>query len=226
MDPQIEDAIRKRDINVVRSLITEGRVDINTKLVGNTYLSMAWTDFQDYDFEIVKLLLDHGADLNDSKYPSITDAAYRGKIEEIQYVLDRGANINAVNHLGNSALSISNIEVIKFLLGSGIDVEIHGGKPLRGAAWDGKEEILQLLFKEGADINYHGYDQVHSDCPTPLQVAAQRGHVHIVHFLLELGADPTIKDKYGNRPYTVAKRYKHQEIMDLIKTYEPRELHD
>jgi len=45
------------------------------------------------DFLIVKLLFKNQADLNDIQFPSIVAASRRGKIEEIQYVLDRGADI-------------------------------------------------------------------------------------------------------------------------------------
>lgn len=61
-------------------------------------------------------------------------------------------------------------------------------------------------------------------CPTPLNLAAKLNHIEIVKFLLERGADVTISDKYGDRPYTIAKKNKHKELMELIRQYEPDDL--
>jgi len=44
--------------------------------------------------------------------------------------------------------------------------------------------------------------------------------------LIEQGADITIADKYGDRPYTVAVQNKNQELADYLKALEPAEWHN
>ena len=55
------------------------------------------------------------------------------------------------------------------------------------------------------------------------------GHNHsgnMVRWLVEQGADITIADKYGDRPYTVAVQNKNQELADYLKALEPEEWHN
>ena len=48
----------------------------------------------------------------------------------------------------------------------------------------------------------------------------------MVRWLIEQGADITIADKYGDRPYTVAVQNKNQELADYLKALEPEEWHN
>jgi hypothetical protein len=175
-------------------------------------------------------LVEHGADLHDIKFPSIVSAARFGTLMDFQYLLDRGVDINATDHVGSSALSQAvswkNQKGVDALLKLSIDLSRHGGIPLRDAAWKGRFKLVQLLVEKGADINFHGKNMVFPYGSTPLQKAAGMGHLKIVQYLLDQGADPAIKDTYGERPYTEAKRSKHVDVMELIKSYEPQELHD
>ena len=48
----------------------------------------------------------------------------------------------------------------------------------------------------------------------------------MVRRLVEQGADITISDKYGDRPYTVAVQNKNQEMAAYLKALEPEEWHN
>jgi ankyrin repeat protein len=222
-------AFKHKDRETVKAIVSSG-FDLNSKLRGVTYLEYAWRHFGDYDFDIIKLLLEHGAQINDPSVPSITLASGRGAINELQYVLDLGADINAIDHVGTSALSSAayegHVEEAKFLLRSGLDLERHGGKALQIAARRGQMEMVRLLVEEGANINYQVFHEHADKSATPLHNAALFGHLPIVKYLLEHGADPTLKDYYGDRAFSNAKRQKYTEIMKLIAAYEPKELYD
>ncbi|MGG4145200.1 ankyrin repeat domain-containing protein [Paenibacillus algorifonticola] len=178
---------------------------------------------------VIKTLISEGMDLNDSKNPAIVTASKQGKRIIFEFLLEQGADINAVNHVGSSALSHAvaweNAKAVEALLALGIDVALHGGLALRGAA-SGRLDLVKMLVEAGAPINFNEPDMVRPYGGTPLQVAAGIGHLPIVRYLLEAGADPAIKDSYGERAFTDAKRYKHKEVMELIYSYEPKELHD
>lgn len=61
------------------------------------YLDCVWSLFPEYNFEIVKLLINNGANLNDKDFPSILSAARHGKREDFKYIINRGADINLVS---------------------------------------------------------------------------------------------------------------------------------
>ena len=48
----------------------------------------------------------------------------------------------------------------------------------------------------------------------------------MVRWLVEQGADITIPDKYGDRPYTVAVQNKNQEMAAYLKALEPEGWHN
>ena len=83
-----------------------------------------------------------------------------------------------------------------------------------------------MFLDYGADINYHEYEMVFTDNSTPVMVAVQRNSFKLVKWLVEKGADITIKNKFGERPYTIAVLNKNQEIMDYIKSLEPVDFHN
>ena len=51
---------------------------------------------------------------------------------------------------------------------------------------------------------------------TPVTEAARSNNFPMVRWLIEQGADITIADKYGDRPYTVAVQNKNQELADYL----------
>ena len=61
---------------------------------------------------------------------------------------------------------------------------------------------------------------------TPVTEAARSNNFPMVRWLIEQGADITIADKYGDRPYTVAVQNKNQELADYLKALEPEDWHN
>ncbi|MBU7314337.1 ankyrin repeat domain-containing protein [Paenibacillus oleatilyticus] len=227
MGPNSED-IKNGNINRIVELLENG-MDVNEEIVvGNSKELPINYALENRQFDIVRLLADNGAILNDESNPVIVTAARYGNEEIIRYLLSKGADINATNRFESSALeeaiSWNNDIDLKIFVDSGIDMNKHGGKALRGAAFDGNLQVIQFLVREGANINYCG-SGLHSN-PTPLHVAVSKGHTAIVDFLLENGADLSIQDRYGARPYVCAKEAKNDLLASKIKLLEPIEWHD
>lgn len=116
------------------------------------------------------------------------------------------------------------------------------GDMLRYAAKEGEINLAQLIIDKGlADINYNSKSKDFGNEPTPLQWTVIRGNLDMVKLLLENGADVSITDKWGYRPFNEAVEAANdrwgyraldksigkydKEILELIKSYEPKEWH-
>ncbi|MBP1932043.1 ankyrin repeat domain-containing protein [Ammoniphilus resinae] len=183
-------------------------------------------DWADYIMDTYRI-----DNMNDEKDPIITSAAYCGNKQLFEKLITLGANINALNHVKNSAVGVAlafqNYSGIYDLLELGFQMKSYaGGQALRSAAWEGEFEFVRLFVEHGADVNFNGADQVFPYCTTPVQMAASKNHDEIVKYLVDHGADVTIKDKYGNRAYLEAKRNKNKDLMDYLKRLEPPKWHE
>ena len=121
---------------------------------------------------ITQLLLDHGADLTGGLHI----AAEQCYIAGVRHLLDRGANIEAVNSEGDRPIHLS----------------------IRSLSRPGKlKTMLELLLERGVDVNVYG-----SKKESPLVTVAKQGRVTLVQQLLDNGADILAKDGKFNRSAT------------------------
>lgn len=118
--------------------------------------------------------------------------------------------------------NFKNIEVFEKY---GVSVKKYGNNCLRQAVFNQDKDVAKLFLDYGADINYHEHSMVFSDNSTPLIIATSNNDIELCKWLVENGADVTIKSKYGDRPYTVAVKNKNEEMMEYFKGLESEEFH-
>ncbi|KER26692.1 hypothetical protein T265_13953, partial [Opisthorchis viverrini] len=92
--------------------------------------------------------------------------------------------------------------------------------PAHSAAYDGDLTTLRTLIEEGV-IKVNERDEQGS---TPLHKAAGQGHVKIIHWLLENGADPSITNHLGERPVDVARRFGQSAAIEPLKVRDPHNM--
>jgi ankyrin repeat protein len=145
--------------------------------------------------EILKLLIEHGADVNaygiaDRGQTPLGAAVLAGQVEAVRTLIAAGADLNKPTGL---------IEQLRM-------------PPLSLAVEWKRTEVIRVLIEAGADLNGTG--------PlgrTALHDAAHAGELDIVRTLVEAGADVNQPDKDGISPLALARERKHAEIVKLLE---------
>lgn len=126
-------------------------------------------------FELVKLLIEAGADIN--------------------FRTGNGKNGDSTLLSGAVATSKSE-EIVSYLLGKGADANQENGDgttPLFLAAISGTIRMVDILLRAGADINHLNSD----DHYTALYAAIQEENQEIAQFLIKKGADVNLLTSDG-----------------------------
>lgn len=181
-------AVRSGDAAVVQLLLEQGaslkdapgRWAVETAAVENR-------------ISILRLLLRHGADPNararyePGNIPLLAIASKYRRVEPVSVLLESGADVNAVDTHGESAL-------------------------IRAAMERDNAAVITLLLGRGANVNARETSSGH----TALILAAANGYVENVRALLDGKADRDIKTNAGATALTLATKNNHPEIVALL----------
>lgn len=171
--------------------------------------------------EILLTLLDHGAQVDkvdrEGRTPLIA-ATFMGHREAVEILLDAGAEADLADGDGRTALSVAAQcvpsggrgygEVVSLLLERGSDPahrDRDGMTPLLLAAYEGHDEVLELLLEAGADVDETAGSQPSAVATvTPLLAAASMGHASAVNRVLFWGAAVDTIDGEGRTALCLA----------------------
>lgn len=103
--------------------------------------------------EIVKLLLEAGADVHAEDNYALRWAATNGHTEIVRLLLEAGADVHAQNKFALKWTAYKgHTEVVRLLLEAGADVHAGDNFALKWAARNGHTEVVELLLAAGADL--------------------------------------------------------------------------
>ena len=171
-------------------LLKEG-INPNMKFEGVTPLMAACVQGHD---SCVKILLEHGADVNargDDDMTALGLAAVNGRSQCVKLLLAAGANVNERYEDKQStplmyACSSGHVECAKILIQAGADVSargVHGLSVLMHTCFKGKAECVRVLIQAGANVHARADNGM-----TALDIAVRRGELDCAKLLRAAGA--------------------------------------
>ncbi|KAJ3271470.1 hypothetical protein HDV01_006600 [Terramyces sp. JEL0728] len=191
--------------------------------------------------EIIKLVVDRGADINvidvygrtplhysclygqdevtlDDNSPLI-NAIIGGHTKCANILIEKGANIEPVTPNGSIPLSIAcqygHLDIVDLLLSKNVSLltNLDGLDPLHIACKEGKDVITKRLIDFKSDIEMK--DSFYGW--SAVFFAAQEGHLECIRILLDAGCDISTKDQEGWLPWTYALYRGHVDVAALLR---------
>lgn len=148
---------------------------------------------KDVSYKMVKLLVEHGADLNQPSRRVEGDtpliAALRWQMNSAaQYLIEQGASVDKYNKYQESPLILA-------------------------ASWATDSDIVRMLLDHNAKETINHVD---NEGNSALHRASD---VKIVELLLENGADPEIKNGQGQTPLEQARKYNWKDKVSILEKH-------
>jgi hypothetical protein len=101
--------------------------------------------------EVVKYLVEHGADIHSENNHALKWASFYGRLEVVRYLVEHGADIHVD---GDTPLlwasSEGNLDTVKYLLEAGADIHTDDDYALEWADRRGHSEVVNYLLEHGA----------------------------------------------------------------------------
>ncbi|XP_071146102.1 uncharacterized protein [Mytilus edulis] len=171
--------------------------------------------------EIVKLLLNKGADFNKSSNDGLSPvmcAVIHKRTEIVRMLLQVGADYDKCTKDGWSPLMCAckdgHKEIVGMLLDIGADYtkcNNDGWSAVTCACSYGHTKIVRMLLDKGAD-----YNKCNNDGWSPVMCACTKGHTEIVKMLLDIGVDYNKCTNYGWSPIISACKNGNIELVRML----------
>ena len=133
--------------------------------------------------------------LIDNKTPLII-AVGNSYLETAKILIENGADVNAVDFEGWSALSYAvnngDIEIAKLLLTNKSKIKGELLLAIKSPIVESRIDMMKLLIENGANINYADENEF-----TPLNIAIETGDMELTKFLITNGANVNSLMPYG-----------------------------
>jgi ankyrin repeat protein len=182
------------NVRIVRMLLDKGA---NVNVQGGNYVRRVHPASCEGNEQVINVPRKKGESSGDALYT----ASLRGHWQVVKMLLDKGADVNAQGGQHDNALQAASVggheQVVKMLLDRGADVNAQGGRcgnAIHAASSGGNERVVKMLLDKGADVNAQDWQHTNA-----LHTASDRGHEQVVKMLLDKGADVNAKGgQYGN----------------------------
>ncbi|QWE29585.1 ankyrin repeat domain-containing protein [Polynucleobacter sp. AM-7D1] len=174
------------------------------------------------DVSEVQSLLKAGISPNtlDPKGNPMLIVAIRDKSKKVTDLLlaNPTTNVNLANKSGENALMMAafdgDLPTVKMLvLDKKASVNKQGWAPIHYAATNGHLQIVEFLMAHGARVNAFSPSET-----TPLMMAIGSGNEQLIKYLLDNGADLSLRNHEGYTAIDVAQLFGKDDIRDGLKS--------
>lgn len=228
LDAALVDAVYDGDTKRTKSLLARGASanakgkDGDVLLVIAGYINTSPDqEGPPHSFELFKLLLDHGANVNAADgngNTALISVAAAGDVRAAKLLLAKGARLDARSHDGMTALmavASSDVEIVQFLLAKGArinDSDNEGVTPLMSATSSSQEggdytspDIVKFLLAHGADVNARDKNGATALIYAAKMDTYEQSATKTMKILLSAGADVKAHTQNGNTALKWAK---------------------
>ncbi|XP_071085488.1 fibronectin type 3 and ankyrin repeat domains protein 1-like [Haliotis cracherodii] len=218
VDTDIHDACNRGNLPRVKRILSQGNVDIESKeMHGRTPIMLAAYWGHGDMFNVIMSEQPDVSKLDKDGNNILHLACYGGDMKVVKYVLSQNmADINSRNQQGKTPLmwaaSCGHKELFIYLLDIGhadmSQVDNDGNTVLHLACCGGNNEVVDsVLLQNIVHIDSRGHEG-----KTPAMMAAEKGRKSVLDLLKSNGADLSLKDKFSNNAYQLARLNGHEEI--------------
>ncbi|XP_054723166.1 protein phosphatase 1 regulatory subunit 16A-like [Uloborus diversus] len=208
------EAAARNDIEEVRRLLLLGVSPDSTNEDGLTALHQCCIDDSE---AMLLLLLDQGADVNaadSERWTPLHAAATCGHLHLVRHLVERGADLLAVNADGNMPYDICEDErtldyIEAQMAAKGVTQEMID--ETRALSERRMLSDLQSLLQDGGDIEYRDHQGA-----TPLHIGAANGYVSVVEFILEHHGSTHVADNDLWQPIHAAACWGHPDVIEML----------
>jgi len=211
-EPTVHDVIITRDDNKAKAMLEENPALIVQQDRGGR-IPLHWAASIGSQM-LVDYLLDHDSmvglvDASDeANWTPLIIAASAGKLEIVETLIGKGADVNAKNSGGHSALqyaaSKNHAEIVELLIANNADPNIAdemSSTPAHRAASLGNLKILAFLLEKCAKIDVNSKDKYGN---TPLHLACEEDRVKEAELLILSGARTDVENKEKKTAFDLA----------------------
>lgn len=217
IEKELFHAIEKNDEETVRKCIESG-TNLTAYTEGITHLILA---IHKKNQNIIKMLLDAGADPNQFNLDQTMFPANQADNETIRLLMKYNVNLNeecprmqwpVYYRFFHQMEASEMVDLIRY--GVDLDNRCNSGMNfLHIAAYRNQMEKMKILIENGINI-----DQKDNDGKTPLLYAIEKQSIEAAHYLLDRGADPRLKDKHGRNAFMNAAMIGNKSLLERIVT--------
>jgi ankyrin repeat protein len=189
---------------------------------GNTPLHYAVSEMVSYNSDVIKCLVELGADMhqgNECGETALHLAVENGKLEILKYFEERGANFDFQNENGctllHCAAKETNLELVKYVAERRVNIDAidkNCESPIMYAAQKGSLPIVKYLIEvKNANVYMHN-----KNGDTLLHCAARSGQPKLVSYLFHKYWKLDRPNKNGETPVVTAAVNKQWHIVILL----------
>ena len=152
------------------------------------------------------------------RYSSFLNLCASGNTQKVEAAINDGANVNAKNEYGTTALMEAaengHTNVAELLIENGVDVNAKDDDDWTALMWatlKGYTEVAELLINHDANVNAKSkYGR------TALMLASLKGHAEVAELLIKHGANVNVKTNEGWTALMLAALIGHADVAEVL----------